>query len=171
MNQAPSIFKHLRDILILPFTVTVIVPYLIYDEKQLFISDSLPFKIIGGVLAAGGLSLFLYTVFLFKSRGRGTLAPWAPTQKLIIVGPYKYCRNPMITGVLFILLGESLILHATNVLIWAGIFVVINTIYFILVEERSMQRRFGEEYTLYKKHVPRWLPRLKPYEQSLAGSQ
>lgn len=72
----------------------------------------------------------------------------------------------MITGVLFILLGESLILHATNVLIWAGIFVVINTIYFILVEERSMLRRFGNEYTAYKKQVPRWIPRFKPYAKS-----
>jgi protein-S-isoprenylcysteine O-methyltransferase Ste14 len=164
MPHSPSIFKHLRDILILPFTVTVIVPYLLYDEKQLFIPDTLLCKIAGVLLAAAGLTLFLYTVFLFRTIGKGTLAPWTPTQKLVITGPYKYCRNPMITGVLFILLGESLFLHSTNILIWAGIFVIINTIYFILVEERSMLQRFGNDYRAYKKKVPRWLPKLKPYK-------
>jgi protein-S-isoprenylcysteine O-methyltransferase Ste14 len=164
MPHSPSIFKHLRDILILPFTVTVIVPYSIYNEKQLFIPDILLCKITGALLAAAGLTLFLYTVFLFRTIGKGTLAPWTPTQKLVITGPYKYCRNPMITGVLLILLGESLFLHSTNILIWAGIFVIINTIYFILVEERSMLQRFGNDYRAYKKQVPRWLPKLKPYK-------
>lgn len=159
----PSIFTHLRDILILPFSVTVIVPYFIYNGSVGLVPNHLSVKVIGFFLGIGGLSLFLYTVFLFKTRGNGTLAPWAPTQKLIVKGPYQYCRNPMITGVFFILLGESFIFHSTGVLSWAGIFFLINTLYFIFFEEPSLQARFGDDYLIYKKNVPRWIPRLAPW--------
>ncbi len=50
------------------------------------------------VMGLGRLSLFFYTVFLSETLGHGTLIPWTPTQKLVIVGPYPYCRNPMIIG-------------------------------------------------------------------------
>ncbi|AFD07181.1 hypothetical protein Solca_2127 [Solitalea canadensis DSM 3403] len=159
----PSIIKHIRDILILPFTMTVIIPYLCYDKTQmLFIAN--PFFIVLGVLfLLTGLSLFIWTVYLFRTFGKGTLAPWTPTQTLVIKGPYKYCRNPMITGVFFILLGETLTLNSVNLLIFAAIFFIINTIYFILKEEPDLKERFGGDYQKYKEHVPRWIPRLKPY--------
>ncbi len=163
MQRQPSIFSHLRDILILPFTVTVIVPYFIYNGKEEFIPNSILTKSVGLLILIPGLTLFLYTVFLFKTRGNGTLAPWSPTQKLVITGPYQYCRNPMITGVLFILLGEACIFHSTSILIWATAFILINTIFFILYEEPSLYKRFGDDYLTYKKNVPRWIPRLTPY--------
>ncbi len=94
----------------------------------------------------------------------GTLAPWAPTQRLVISGPYRYVRNPMITGVVLILLGEALYVGSGAMLLWAIWFFCMNTAYFIFLEEPSMTRRFGEDYLRYKKNVPRWLPRLRPYE-------
>jgi len=120
--------------------------------------------IAGLLLATCGLLLFLYTVFLFRKAGKGTLAPWAPTQKLVISGPYNYCRNPMISGVLFILTGEALVLNSPGILIWAGIFFLVNTVYFIGMEEPGLEKRFGEAYRQYKKNVPRWIPRLTPYK-------
>src|SRR5687767_11483236 len=101
--KGPSVFKHLRDVLILPFTVTCIVPYLIYDPHQKLFPDSVPAKSIGVLFLLSGVALFAFTVLLFARIGKGTLAPWSPKQKLIVAGPYKYCRNPMISGVLFIL--------------------------------------------------------------------
>jgi protein-S-isoprenylcysteine O-methyltransferase Ste14 len=95
--------------------------------------------------------------------GQGTLAPWEPTQKLIIEGPYRYCRNPMISGVFFMITGEGLMLFSSTILAWAVGFFIINTVYFIFVEERSMMQRFGSDYLKYKKNVPRWLPRLRPF--------
>lgn len=162
--ERPSLIKHLRDILILPFTMTVIVPYLCYSKSQVLFSNSPLSKIIGVLSFIAGLCLFIWTVYLFRAFGKGTLAPWTPTQKLIIRGPYKYCRNPMISGVLFIIIGEGLFLNSTNILVFSGIFFLINTIYFILKEEPDMEDRFGKEYEDYKKNVPRWIPRLKPYE-------
>ena len=164
MQRQPSIFSHLRDILLLPFTVTVIVPYFIYNGKVEFIPNSILIKGLGLLILIPGLTLFLYTIFLFKTRGNGTLAPWSPTQKLVITGPYQYCRNPMITGVLFILLGEALIFYSVPILKWAAAFVVINTFYFLLYEEPSLHKRFGDDYLTYKKNVPRWIPRLTPYK-------
>jgi protein-S-isoprenylcysteine O-methyltransferase Ste14 len=164
--QEPSLIKHIRDILILPFSVTVVVPSLIYNAKQKGIPDNALTKIFGILFFILGLSLFLYTVYLFKTFGKGTLAPWTPTQKLVIRGPYKYCRNPMITAVLFILTGEALFLASKNLLIWAFSFFVINTVYFILIEEPGLYQRFGDEYKRYKEQVPRWIPRFTPFRDN-----
>jgi protein-S-isoprenylcysteine O-methyltransferase Ste14 len=160
-----SLAAHLRDILILPFTVTVIVPYLIYNADDDRIPETIYFKTLGIIIGLAGLSLFFYTVFLFKTIGKGTLAPWSEKQKLVVQGPYRYCRNPMISGVLFILIGEALFLHAVAIFFWAFCFFVVNTTYFLLSEEPALQKKFGKDYEAYKKHVSRWIPRLTPYRQ------
>ena len=166
--EGPSVLKHIRDILILPCTVTVIVPLLIYDTKKLFLPGNSLITLLGVLLFLAGISLFLYTVYLFRTQGRGTLAPWTPTQQLVINGPYRYCRNPMISGVLFILLGETLFFHSIAVALWSAAFFFINTVYFIFKEEPDLYKRFGEAYRTYKKHVPRWIPRLSPYRHQLS---
>src|SRR5687768_10756148 len=107
MATPASMFKHLRDILILPFSVTVIVPYLLYNPQGTRMHHLLYLKVMGVIIGLFGLALFLYTVFLFKTIAKATLAPWSEKQKLVVVGPYRYCRNPMISGVLFVLVGET----------------------------------------------------------------
>lgn len=159
----PSLFSHLRDIILLPFTVTVVVPCFIIDGNEGIIPNALWVKIPGILFALAGLTLLFYTITLFGLFGNGTLAPWHPTQKLVVAGPYRYVRNPMISGVFFILIGESLFFHSTAVATWAGLFFCINTTYFLLAEEPSLERRFGSEYREYKRHVGRWIPRLTPY--------
>ncbi len=139
--------------------MTVILPWLFFDKNQSLFPDRIVFKVIGLIFLVSGLVLFFWSVYLFWAFGKGTLAPWTPTQKLIIRGPYKYCRNPMISGVLFVLLGETLVLNSVNILIIAIVFFIINTIYFILIEEPGLDERFGKEYEEYKKNVPRWIPK------------
>ena len=168
--KQPSLLSHLRDIILLPFTVTVIIPYLIYDSGQTFIPGMVVIKIAGFILLAAGITLLFYTIFLFGTVGKGTLAAWSETQKLVIQGPYKYTRNPMISGVLFILIGEALLFHSTNILIWAGIFFVINNLYFFFKEEPDLEKRFGDDYRRYKQNVPRWVPRVKAYEDKNKGT-
>jgi protein-S-isoprenylcysteine O-methyltransferase Ste14 len=101
------------------------------------------------------------TIRLFASVGNGTLAPWDPPKKLVVVGIYLHVRNPMITGVLFIALGEGLFFGSWSILILFGIFLVLNMIYIPLSEEKGLLKRFGEDYLLYARNVPRWIPRLK----------
>jgi protein-S-isoprenylcysteine O-methyltransferase Ste14 len=143
--------------------VTIVIPYFIVDSSQHLIPGSLFIKLIGSVIGLAGITLLIYTISLFGRFGNGTLAPWQPTQKLVVIGPYRHVRNPMISGVFFILIGESLVLHSTSMLEWAGLFFLINTTYFILMEEPSLEERFGEDYRQYKKHVGRWIPRLRAY--------
>ena len=69
----------------------------------------------------------------------------------------------MITAVVVLLVGEGLLLGSPWVLVWAGVFLAINFIYFLRFEEPSLERRFGEQYRAYKRAVPRWIPRLDPW--------
>ncbi|OGO38290.1 MAG: hypothetical protein A2W35_18695 [Chloroflexi bacterium RBG_16_57_11] len=73
-------------------------------------------------------------------------------------------RNPMISGVLFTLVGEAILFGSCAIGIWGLLFFVINTIYFKASEEPRLVRRFGQEYLIYRANVPMWLPRLKPWQ-------
>jgi len=117
----------------------------------------------GGVLMGTGLYYLSITIWLFVNIGKGTLAPWSPTKKLVIIGPYRNVRNPMISGVLMTLLGESVVFGSVGICIWFLLFFIINHIYFIYSEEPGLARRFGEEYLIYKQNVPRWIPRMRPW--------
>jgi protein-S-isoprenylcysteine O-methyltransferase Ste14 len=117
---------------------------------------------LGAALIGGGLTMLAWTATLFSRVGEGTLAPWDPTRRLVARGPYRQTRNPMITGVLFILLGESVLCGSGALLAWAAAFFAGNTAYFKLSEEPGLVTRFGEEYVEYRGNVPMWLPRLKP---------
>lgn len=119
---------------------------------------------LGVALIGGGLALQAWTVALFRRVGEGTLAPWDPTRHLVVRGPYRHARNPMITGVLSILLGESALCGSRAVLAWAAAFFAANTAWFKLQEEPGLVKRFGEEYVEYRENVPMWLPRLKPWK-------
>jgi protein-S-isoprenylcysteine O-methyltransferase Ste14 len=110
-----------------------------------------------------GLFIMSLTISSFIKIGKGTLAPWSPTKKLVIVGLYGHVRNPMILGVLIVLIGESILFLSVNIFAWVVIFFLINNIYFRLHEEPNLEERFGDEYREYKKNVPRWIPRQKPY--------
>ncbi len=113
-----------------------------------------------------GLAISIWTVMLFANVGRGTPAPWDPPKKLVIRGPYRHVRNPMITGVLFMLLAEALFFSSWPLAGWTVIFFLGNAIYFPLIEEKGLVKRFGDKYVAYRKHVPRWIPRLRPWDQA-----
>jgi protein-S-isoprenylcysteine O-methyltransferase Ste14 len=112
-----------------------------------------------------GLILMAQTIAIFIQIGKETLAPWSPPRRLITGGIYTYVRNPMILGVILVLLGEALAIESWRVLAWMASVFVINTIYFVLSEEPGLEKCSGEEYWEYKRNVPRWIPRLKPWER------
>jgi protein-S-isoprenylcysteine O-methyltransferase Ste14 len=155
-----SLWRHLAAILLLPGIVTVCVPALIVWQTG---ADVGLLGVIGIPLAAIGLVLLASTIKLFASVGRGTLAPWDPTTRLVVRGPYRYVRNPMISGVLFVLLGEAALLGSPPLLLWFGAVFAVNAVYIPLVEEPGLGRRFGDDYARYKAHVPRWVPRIRPW--------
>jgi hypothetical protein len=166
-----STWRHLRAIGLLPGVGTLVVPAaILLTTDSVNVGLGLPgplavvVVLIGGFLIGVGFPLLYRTVSLFASAGEGTLAPWDPTRKLVVRGPYRYVRNPMISGVLFILAGEALVLGSLPLLVWFLAFFSVNALWMPLVEEPGLVRRFGDEYLEYKRAVPRWLPRLRPWE-------
>jgi len=154
--------------LILPFIVLILVPYVIQRDFEIPLTKSqglwpLFQFVIGLALMLAGLWGFVWTASLFIRIGKGTLAPWDPTKRLVVTGSYAHVRNPMITSVIIVLLGEALFFGSWPILVWALIAFFINHIYFIFSEEPGLSRRFGDEYEVYKNNVPRWMPRLKPW--------
>jgi protein-S-isoprenylcysteine O-methyltransferase Ste14 len=116
--------------------------------------------LLGLISIGAGLALWLWTVRLFARVGKGTLAPWDPPRRLVIRGPYRHLRNPMITAVLAVLAGEAMMFGSAPLLIWCALFFGLNHAFFVLHEEPTLEQRFGDAYRAYKRNVPRWLPRL-----------
>jgi len=157
----------LRTIVILPGTVLVYVPGLILwtIDGPIRFSGPTDWTFWAAVPpAALGLVLAAWTMRLFNVVGGGTPAPWAPPRKLVVQGPYRHVRNPMISGVLFMFAAEALYFRSWPLAIWLVVFFTGNAIYFPLSEEKGLERRFGNDYRLYKTHVPRWIPRLRPWD-------
>jgi len=158
-----SVWRHLRAIGLLPVMVTVVVPgILVWHGGPARPQWALALP--GLALLALGIALVAWTVTLFVRVGRGTLAPWDPTSRLVVLGPYRHVRNPMISGVLAILLGEGALFGSLSLLLWATAVFAVNAVYLPLIEEPGLRRRFGEEYDTYRANVPRWLPRLRPWD-------
>ncbi|HEY0670689.1 MAG TPA: isoprenylcysteine carboxylmethyltransferase family protein [Longimicrobiales bacterium] len=158
--------RHLIAILLLPFVVVVIMPRWLltaWTDQDLRWPEApwVDFGHVAGILIfTAGLLLFAWCVLLFARVGRGTLAPWDPTRQLVAVGPYRYMRNPMISGVATMLVGEALFFGSALLAGWTAAFVLINHLYFRLSEEPGLERRFGAAYVEYRTRVPRWLPRI-----------
>jgi protein-S-isoprenylcysteine O-methyltransferase Ste14 len=166
-----TFLRHLLAIAILPFTVAVLVPVWITQRNGIDPSlgesfTELTLQLAGlGVLGVG-LFLFVASLKRFATEGKGTLAPWDPPRVFVVRGPYRFVRNPMISGVIFVLLGEALVLLSTPHVIWAITVFLINLVYIPLLEEPQLAARFGEPYREYCGNVRRFIPRLHPWDGS-----
>jgi protein-S-isoprenylcysteine O-methyltransferase Ste14 len=160
------ILRHLLSILLLPVTVTVVVPTLLLGDPP---RGASPWgQAAGALVGVLGLLLVGGTIRQFATRGHGTLAPWDPPEKLVISGVYRRVRNPMITGVVLLLCAESLFFGSLVLAGWTAAVFALNALYIPLVEEPGLVRRFGAPYESYRAHVPRWIPRLTPWDPAHA---
>ncbi|HTH57652.1 MAG TPA: isoprenylcysteine carboxylmethyltransferase family protein [Cyclobacteriaceae bacterium] len=146
---------------VLPVTVLILVPRWI--ENNWTIRNNFQ-TLTGTVIMLLGLSIMFVCISAFIRIGKGTLAPWSPPKNFVVTGLYRYVRNPMILGALSVLIGESLTFSSIYILQWAGTFFIINTVYFLILEEPLLEDRFGDDYREYKENVSRWLPRFTPYQ-------
>ena len=165
------LLRSLLSVLLLPVVVTVLVPYILFSSGGTPGPDAgllSPLRLlelaVGAATGGAGLLLVCVTVWQFAAVGRGTLAPWDPPRHLVVRGAYRYVRNPMISGVVLVLVGETALFGSVRLLGWAAAFLVLNLAYIPAVEERGLARRFGGEYGVYCEHVPRWVPRTRAWE-------
>jgi protein-S-isoprenylcysteine O-methyltransferase Ste14 len=159
--------RHLASFLALPFVMGGVIPWTLARNATIDWSSRSPawFAATAVVLIVG-LTLFASSLYEFVTRGRGTLAPWDPPRELVVRGPYRFVRNPMITGVVIIIAGEAMLLQSRSVANWAGIFALINMIYIPLLEEPFLLQRFGDSYREYCRNVPRMFPRFTPWTRA-----
>lgn len=121
-------------------------------------------RIVGVVLIAAGLPVLLDSFARFALKGLGTPAPILPPKHLVLSGLYRYVRNPMYVAVVALIFGQGLLFGSVRVLeygvaVWAAFFVFV-----LAYEEPTLKKTFGAEYEEYCAHVPRWVPRLKPWK-------
>jgi protein-S-isoprenylcysteine O-methyltransferase Ste14 len=161
--RSDSCWRHLLAILLLPGMVVLVVPTWILTSLTGWdlrcTGAPLVRSVVGTLLVLAGSGLFTWCVVLFARVGQGTLAPWDPTRRLVAAGPYRYVRNPMISGVAALLLGLTLLSGSALLAGWLAAFVAVTHVYFLASEEPGLERRFGASYRDYKETVPRWLPR------------
>jgi len=163
-----TLLRHLLAIVTLPFVVAVLVPFWIAERYGVTFSlgssiGLVMLQVVGLVLFSFGLVLFVASLRRFAADGKGTLAPWDPPSVFVVRGPYQFVRNPMISGVIMLLFGEALVLLSPPHGIWAVSILVLNLFYIPLVEEPQLERRFGDSYREYRRHVRRFIPRFSPW--------
>ena len=149
-------------IIILPVNVLIIIPVILHYLTSFSFDNpgilQIIFSLITGII---GLFFAVWSMLTSKSKGDGTPAPWAPPKNFVATGPYKYVRNPMISGVIFMLFSEFCITLSTAIFLWFIAFTILNLIYIHFIEEPQLKKRFGTSYEEYLKKVPCWIPSLK----------
>jgi protein-S-isoprenylcysteine O-methyltransferase Ste14 len=105
-----------------------------------------------------GISIVLWCVRDFYVIGKGTLAPWDPPRKLVVVGLYKLLRNPMYVGVLGFLAGWTLLAGSPVLAVYTLVVALAFHLRVVLYEEPTLARLFVNEWAQYRKKVNRWIP-------------
>lgn len=119
-----------------------------------------PLQAGGAVLAAGGAIALLAAFAQFAVQGRGTPAPAAPTEELVVRGLYRYVRNPMYLAVLAVIIGQALWLSRPVLLVYAAAVAAACVTFVYGYEQPTLSRRYGAEYQAYLRAVPGWWPRV-----------
>ena len=129
----------------------------------------LPLRVLGWVVLAAGVVVLVHAFSRFALEGSGTPAPVAPTQQLVVRGPYRYVRNPMYLAVVAAIVGQALVLGRPAVLGYAAAAGAAMTAFTRGYEEPTLRRQFGADYEAYRHAVPAWRPRLHPWHPGEAG--
>jgi protein-S-isoprenylcysteine O-methyltransferase Ste14 len=93
---------------------------------------------------------------------KGTPVPFNPPPKLVTTGPYRYARNPMLTGVFIFMIGLGFYVNSVSlVVLFVPLFILINFWELKHIEEPELMKRLGNEYIEYRRKTPMFLPRIK----------
>lgn len=155
------IFRAVRAFLVLPGIMAGILPalLLLIPYRPMARSGWFTVPIVVGIW------IIISAAIEFYRRGQGTLAPWDPPKQLVVEGMYRFHRNPMYVGVMFILFGWAGLTGSGWLLLYAlGMWLAFH-LRIVFYEERQLQRLFPKDWEDYRQHVPRWLVRLTPYER------
>jgi protein-S-isoprenylcysteine O-methyltransferase Ste14 len=147
-----------------PGVVAGVIPWLLTGwETDTPFTPWWPLRVVGVALIAAGVPVLVHAFARFVLEGRGTPAPVAAPDRLVIGGLYRYVRNPMYLAVLAVIVGQALALGRLELLAYAAAVGAMFAAFVHLYEEPTLARQFGAEYEAYRRAVPGWLPRRAPY--------
>ena len=136
----------------------VLIDRLFNSPKLLPEGASLPFSIPVIIVS---VAIMGWSAFHF-ARVKGTPVPFNPPPKLVKTGPYRFVRNPMITGVFMLLFGIGIGLNSLSlVFVFTPIYIMVNVWELKNIEEPELVKRLGSEYIEYRRQTPMFVPRLK----------
>lgn len=147
-----------------PFLLAGLVPWWLtgWQLRPAFFAIG-PIRLVGAALILAGIPVLIDSFARFALQGLGTPAPVAPTQHLVVTGPYRHVRNPMYVAVIAIILGQALLFADVRLLAFGAAFWLTCHLFVLAYEEPTLHRTFGAEYEVFRSHVPRWIPRLTPW--------
>ena len=144
-----------------PGVVAGLVPWLLTGWES---SDPpLGVAVVGAAAIIAGTAVLLHSFARFVLEGRGTPAPVAPTERLVVGGLYRHVRNPMYVAVAATIVGQALLLGRPVLLAYAVLFWLVVATFVRLYEEPTLAAQYGDEYAEYQRAVRAWWPRLRSY--------
>jgi protein-S-isoprenylcysteine O-methyltransferase Ste14 len=149
-----------------PGTVAGVVPWLLTGWGRGAVPGGPVACAFGVVLLVIGILALVSAFGRFVLEGRGTPAPVAPTEHLVVGGLYRYVRNPMYLAVEAVVVGQALVLGSAILLVYAALLGAAFVAFVRWHEEPTLMRRYGQEYEAYRRHVPGWLPRARPWDST-----
>lgn len=162
MNRAVGpILNTILFTLFVPGTVAVLIPLRLLGG--FFWPSNSPLSWLGAAIFVLGAAIYIRCAWEFAVRGLGTPAPIAPTKYLVTTALHRYVRNPIYLGVALAIAGEGVVFRSFHLVEYAAVMLVIAHIFVLFYEEPTLHRQFGESYDEYRRRVPRWIPRLRPF--------
>jgi len=162
MTRARAAAGSLVFLALAPGVAAGLVPWLLTDWDST--DPPLALELAGGALIAMGAAVLLHAFGRFVVEGIGTPAPVAPPRHLVVGGLYRYVRNPMYVAVATTIIGQAALLGRPGLLLYAVAFMAVVAAFVHGYEEPVLSERFGPDYEAYRRNVPAWWPRLRPWD-------
>jgi protein-S-isoprenylcysteine O-methyltransferase Ste14 len=143
---------------LIPFLLVLVLPL---ADKALGIRSFYSgwINIVIGIFAIiTGFAIAIWTIVLQITRASGTPFPMLPTKRLLVSGPFKYCRNPMTLGTIVAYTGIAILIGSWSALVFVVVLAALLIAYLKFIEEKELLLRFGSEYEEYKKKTPFIIP-------------
>ncbi len=151
--------------IIIPFFLIWIPRRILLSPEQIHHFDIGVFRYLGLVPIVFGVVIYVFCSGSFVIIGKGTPIPFTPTKELIVAGFYRFVRNPLYIAGVFVLAGEALLFQSIEIFFYCLVMFGGFNLH-VLMEEAILAEKFGVIYEQYRKSVPRWIPRFKPYRNN-----
>jgi len=156
-------------LLIIPFWLIWIPHQILLSSEDIYLFDIGAYRYLGLAPIIIGVAIYILCSGSFVFVGKGTPIHLVPPKKLVVKGLYRFVRNPLYIAGVLVLSGEGLLFQSLGIFIYClvmfGVFSVL-----VLMEETLLAEKFGARYKQYCKTVPRWIPRLTPFQANDSAS-